>query len=125
MDVKFLVTDNAGKEDVTIANGQLLAISDVDEFYYDMGNERHLVSGVRLVTTLPSEGQDGLIYIIISADGRATLSVWDSTNEVFITAAGQQLTTITKTAYKALPASKKTDNFIYFVTDATSIADLS
>lgn len=126
MDVKFITTDSVGLPEVEVANGQLICLSDVDEMYYDMGNERRLVSGTRLVSSLPSEGQDGIIYIILTTDGRAVLSVWDSTNEVFKNAGtGAELLEITAANYKLLPAAKKTADYIYFVTDATSMDDLT
>ena len=126
MNVSFTTTEYDSLPDVDVINGQIIAISDRDELYYDMGNERRLASGTRFVAALPQTGQEGLIYITISATGVAAISVWDPTTSSYITiGGGKQISTITKAAYNQLPASRKTADFIYFVPDATSPSDLT
>jgi len=125
MDVKFFTSDYADRDQVPVANGQFLAISDRDELYYDMGGSRHLVSGVRAVSALPSTGVSGIIYVVITSDGRAVVSVWNESANAFVACGGQVSREITKAQYAQLPASQKTGDYIYYVTDATSASDLT
>lgn len=126
MQVEFVTTTADNLEEIDIINGQIIYISDEDSSYYDMGGSRHLVSGAKLVPALPNVGQTNVIYIQLMSDGRAVLSVWDATNNAFVTVSNDvAMPVVTSNQYKLLPAAKKTANFAYFVTDATSMADLT
>ena len=93
MDVKFYTTTSAKLPTLPIVNGQLIYLEDKDSGYYDMGNSRHYMSGVRLVSTLPSTGAKDVLYIQIDNSGRATSSVWDETTSQFVSLSGQIATT--------------------------------
>lgn len=126
MQVEFITTTADNLSDISIVNGQIIYISDEDASYYDMGGVRHQVAGAKLVPSLPLVGQNNMIYIQLMADGRAVLSVWNSSTNAFVTVSNDvAMPTVTASEYKLLPSSKKTGNFAYFIPDATSLADLT
>ena len=126
MDVKFTSTTSARLSQLPITNGQIIYLSDKDASFYDIGNTRRSVSGVKFVASLPQSGVTDIIYVVIS-NGDAVLYVWDTTSSTFLSISGGGSTPaeITVAQYKALPASQKTSDYIYFITDANSMSDLS
>lgn len=84
MDVKFYATTSSRLPSLPVINGQLIYLEDIDASYYDMGNSRHPISGVRLVSALPSTGQQAnMLYVVIDQGGTAKASVWDSTSQTY------------------------------------------
>lgn len=64
MEVKFTSTTKQNLNSLPIVNGQLIAVSDRDEYYYDLGSERRSVSGVVVRSSLPATGQTNKLYIV-------------------------------------------------------------
>ena len=64
MEVKFTSTTKQNLNSLPIVNGQLIAVSDMDEYYYDLGSERRSVSGVVVRSSLPATGQTNKLYIV-------------------------------------------------------------
>lgn len=93
MDVKFYATTSAKLPTLPIVNGQLIYLEDKEAAYYDMGNSRNPISGVRLVSTLPATGQKDILYAVIDSNGNATASIWDPTTSTFKPLSGQIATT--------------------------------
>lgn len=63
MYVKFTTTTSDKLSTLAVTNGQIIALADVDGYFYDMGGVRHSATGVKKVDILPATGQTGLIYI--------------------------------------------------------------
>lgn len=80
MDVRFIATTSSKLSELSIVNGQLIYLSDLNATYYDMGSTRRLISSMRIVSSLPSTStaQDGVIYGLVNNDGKIDASVWDS-----------------------------------------------
>ena len=96
MDVKFYATTAAKLDTLPIVNGQLIYLEDKDSSYYDIGNTRRPLSGVRLVPSLPQSGQDNVIYVTIdSTTGDASASVWDPSAQQFKVLADKTIATTT------------------------------
>lgn len=76
MKVKFIETSSAKLSSVPITNGQIIALNDIDAWYYDMGNERRIVSGQLQVDSLPSSGKSGILYVLSSSSANGVY-VWD------------------------------------------------
>lgn len=77
MYVKFTTTTSDKLSTLAITNGQIIALADIDGYYYDMGGVRHAAVGVKQVDILPAAGQSGMIYIFNSK-----LYVWNGTQFV-------------------------------------------
>jgi len=77
MYVKFTTTTSDKLSTLAITNGQIIALADVDGYYYDMGGTRHSATGVKLVPMLPATGQTGLVYIFNNK-----FYLWDGTQFV-------------------------------------------
>lgn len=96
MDVKFFTTTSAKLPSLAIANGQLIYLEDKDAGYYDMGGYRRPLSGMRLVSELPTVGQSDIIYVLInSATGHADASIWNSATAAYVPLTGYVATTST------------------------------
>ena len=94
MDVRFYTTTSANLPSLSIANGQLIYLSDKDAAYYDMGGSRRPLSSMRLVDELPEVGQRDIFYVVIdSSTGYANASIWDPTNSEYVPVSGQLATT--------------------------------
>lgn len=90
MDVRFYTTTSSKLPSLSISNGQLIYLSDIDAGYYDMGGSRRPLSGMRLVQTLPQTGQPDIIYVVIDdSTGYANASIWDSSNSEYVPISGQ------------------------------------
>lgn len=63
MNVSFIATTLEKLNTVPIVNGQIIALSDANQWYYDMGGSRRLVSGQITVESLPATGEEGIWYI--------------------------------------------------------------
>lgn len=93
MDVRFYTTTSSKLPSLTIANGQLIYLSDKDAAYYDMGGSRRPLSGMRLVQQLPEVGQQDIIYVVIdSSTGYANASIWDSSTSQYVPVSGKLAT---------------------------------
>lgn len=93
MDVKFYATTSANLPDLPVVNGQLIYLEDKESAFYDMGNSRRALSGVKLVSSLPVTGQQDILYTLIDDDGRATASIWNPTTSGYVALSGQIATT--------------------------------
>lgn len=82
MDVKFYYTTAAKLASLPIVNGQIIALSDQTGYYYDMGGQRFRVNSVEVVTTRPTTGVAGVIYICSSPEGVYT---WNATSSTWTT----------------------------------------
>lgn len=85
MDVKFYTTTSSKLSDLPIVNGQLIFLEDTDAGYYDMGNTRRNISGVQILSALPSTAvvQEDIIYGIVNAAGHVDSYVWNDQQHVF------------------------------------------
>lgn len=95
MDVKYIVTTSNKLSELSIVNGQLIYLSDLNASYYDMGGTRRHVCSMRLVSSLPSTStaQDGLIYGITNASGYVDAYVWDAGASTYRSLSGYVATT--------------------------------
>lgn len=93
MDVRFYATTSAKLPTLPVVNGQLIYLEDKEASYYDMGNSRHPLSGVKFVPSLTGTGQENMLYVVIDNQGHATASVWDSTSSSYLPLTGQIATT--------------------------------
>ena len=78
MNVQFIATTKSRLPQVPITNGQLIYLDGEDIAYYDLGSTRHSLSSVRLVASLPSTGQEGIIYVLADGSNPISLYLWDS-----------------------------------------------
>lgn len=92
MNVKFTLTTSARLPELSVTNGQLVYLQDLDEAYYDAGDERKRIGGVKKVSELPSTGREGTIYVVINASGKGDASIWDSTTSSFVPLTGYAAT---------------------------------
>lgn len=84
MDVVFITTTSDKLDSVPIVDGQVIALSDVDAYYYDMGSTRRSATSHQVVSELPSVGVPGTTYILTS-DGMNKddgFYVWQNSNFV-------------------------------------------
>lgn len=95
MDVKFITTTSNRLSQLSIVAGQLIYLSDRNASYYDMGGNRYLMSSMRLVSSLPTSGneQEGVLYGVINAAGHVDSYVWDPVSSEFKQLSGYVATT--------------------------------
>lgn len=79
MDVKFITTTAAKLSTVPVADGQIIALSDKDAYYYDMGSIRHRASSTSHLTSLPATGQTDVLYVITSSED-VGIYIWNDTS---------------------------------------------
>ena len=95
MDVKFTQTTSEKLSSLSIINGQLIYLIDKDASYYDIGGARRPIASVKLVNALPTSAQvqEGMLYIVISNDGKADASIWNPSTSSFASLSGHIATT--------------------------------
>lgn len=118
MDVKFISTTSEKLPLLPIQEGQIIALSDADGYYYDMGTERRPVNTVEYYSELPSTGRSGILYIIES-DGKNKVYMWTG-SEFFLISATSQVVNMTWAEYEALPEADKMNGNQYYITDMES-----
>lgn len=92
MEIQFISTTSNKLSDLPIINGQFITLQDADGSYYDVGGSRKVITGFRLVSSLPSTGQSGIIYGVTNADGHVDVSVWDSSTASYKQLSGYKAT---------------------------------
>lgn len=103
MDVVFIYTSSSRISTVPVVNGQVIALTDVDRWMYDLNNTRHTVSGD--VNPVLTDGTE----IATVGSGASAESIFAPQKEV------------TQAQLDALIAAGTIDNTIaYFVTDGSS-----
>lgn len=113
MDVKFITTTSDRLDDLSIVNGQVIALSDQDGYFYDMGSERHPVSGIKLVESLPVVGFEEVFYIVIE-EGVPVVYIWRDNDYLQVTSKTRHKV-MTASEYEDLSPAEKSDGTIYFV----------
>lgn len=95
MDVKYIATTSGKLSELSVVNGQLIYLSDLNATYYDMNNTRRLMSSMRVVSSLPSTSvaQEGVLYGVVNAAGHVEASVWDSSASTYRSLSGYVATT--------------------------------
>ena len=83
MDVKFIVTDRAHLDQLTVVNGQIIYLSDENATFYDMSNTRLAIASIQKVSGLPNAGNEGIIYINTN-DNPIRAYVWNATSSAFV-----------------------------------------
>ena len=87
MDVKYITATAEQLPTVPIVDGQIIAISNSDAFFYDMGSTRRPVSGQKMVESLP-ESTDGIypntLFYVTSGDNKGI--VWWTGTEFVVVA---------------------------------------
>lgn len=82
MDVKYITVKSSKLATVPVADGQIIAISDKDAWFYDMEGTRRPVSGQSVATSLP-EDTDRLypntLFIVSEGEDRG-IHWWDGTS---------------------------------------------
>lgn len=63
MDVKFISTTSEKLSDLPVVNGQIIALSDISGYYYDMNDTRYTASNIEFVNNLPTSGSSNKLYI--------------------------------------------------------------
>lgn len=79
MDVKYVTVEASKLATVPIVNGQIIAISDQDAWFYDMEGLRRPVSGHNVVTELPSDTDrvyPNTLFIVSEGDNKG-IHWWD------------------------------------------------
>lgn len=86
MEVVFITTTKDKLDTVPVINGQVLALSDADGYFYDHGDKRHSVSGHTIAATLPAVGIAGQTYIITEGTSEYPkgLYVWNTSTSNWI-----------------------------------------
>ena len=80
MDVKFIETTKNLLPHLPIDDGQVIALLDKNEYYYDLGGTRHVVSSLVFLSELPeSIGEDNKLYIVQGEDGTG-IYTWKGEN---------------------------------------------
>lgn len=88
MNVQYTATTRAKLSTLPVSNGQIIALTDESAYYYDMSNERHVISGLRVVAGLPSAGEVGCLYLNTNSTPYR-LYIWDATDIEFVDVGGQ------------------------------------
>lgn len=79
MDVQYITVKSNKLATVPIVDGQIIAISDKDAWFYDMEGVRRIVSGQKIVTALPENTESiypDTVYIVLAGDAQG-IHVWD------------------------------------------------
>lgn len=63
MDVKFISTTSEKLSDLPVVNGQIIALSDISGYYYDMNDTRYTASNIEFVNNLPTSGTANKLYV--------------------------------------------------------------
>lgn len=113
MDVKFITTTSDRLDSLAIVNGQVIALSDADGYFYDMGSQRHPVSGIKMVNSLPVAGFQEVFYVVIE-DGLPVIYLWDGTQYLQVTSKTRH-SVLTQAEYDALTPAQQNNGTIYFV----------
>ena len=95
MDVRFIATTSDKLSRLSVVDGQLIYLSDLNATYYDMGSSRRLMSSMRLVSALPSTSvaQEGVLYGVVNAAGHVDATIWDSGASTYRSLSGYVATT--------------------------------
>ena len=116
MDVQFITTTSDQLDDIKIINGQVIALSDTDAYFYDMGDVRRTVAGAKEVDELPELGQKGFLYIVRDYWG-ARCYTWDSDTKTYVHVFNNSFVPIKLADYKKLSYEVKHSNVVFFVVD--------
>ena len=85
MDVKFISTTSEKLSDLPVVNGQIIALSDISGYYYDMNDTRYTASNIEFVNNLPTSGTANKLYIyennIYTWNGSKFLLTSDAPND--------------------------------------------
>lgn len=85
IDAKFVTTTSAKLSTIAVEDGQVIALSDKDAWYYDMGGSRHAVTGNKIDNVLPSSGDADTLYALNSDDPEVSgVYIWAGTQFVKI-----------------------------------------
>lgn len=76
MDVRFITTTLDKLDTVPIVDGQVIALSDIPAYYYDMGGERKPVTGQTYVTELPVRGIPNIVYVVTQNPNKG-MHIWN------------------------------------------------
>lgn len=68
IDTKLITTTSAKVSSISVVDGQIIALSDKNAWYYDMGGIRHSVTGNIIDVNLPASGEADTLYIINNVD---------------------------------------------------------
>lgn len=99
MDVKFITVRKANINTVPVVDGQVIAVTDYNAFYYDMNSKRYLLSAVHVNESLSGVGQTSDIYVINDGDSKG-IYVWSDDDSSY-----------------HLIANENTDKFLSLVLD--------
>ena len=114
MDVQFTTTTRENLPNLAIADGQIIAISDDNGYYYDMGGVRRSVGGFLTVTSLPESGNKDTIYLLAKGDFATPYAWAESTGFIPLSV---DFITMTYAEYQQLTTEEKMDGRIRFITD--------
>ena len=130
IEVKYITTTAAREPEIPVINGQIIAIKDTDQYYYDMGGVRRTTSGQIHVTELPKTGLQNMLYVLNSGSNKG-IYAYDGSSFVLLASPNTDVavtttpdTTSTKvyltgtTSSSTATGGLKVDTDIYF--DATT-----
>lgn len=127
---KFVTTTSEKLNTISVVNGQVIALSDRDAWFYDMGSTRHMIASNAYITSLPATGAENTLYVLAAASGDSGLYIYDGS--AFVKIAGLKATSATQdsagniintTYVKGVTASKSGSTVTFTVTkgdDSTS-----
>ena len=95
MKVEYIATTSDKLSELSVVNGQLIYLSDIDASYYDMGGSRRPLSSMKLVSVLPStsDAQENMIYGVVNASGNVDTYIWDASASTYRSLSGYVATT--------------------------------
>lgn len=124
MNVSFLTTTAANLNNVEVLDGQIIALTDTNGYYYDMGSKRHPATGLRTVAELPEVGEDNTIYAIFSTRyNKVECYMYDIDTSSYMPIWGSvDFESMTWAQYNALTDEEKNDGVVRFITDKNASA---
>lgn len=80
MEVKFIAVPSDSLNQVPIKNGQVICLTDVSGYYYDMSGVRNRIGSALSDNKLPASGQPGVIYVLTESNDSfgAGFYFWDT-----------------------------------------------
>lgn len=85
----FLTTSSAKLSSIPVVDGQVIALSDRNAWFYDMAGSRHPVGGNEYYDgALPEIGNDDVLYILTDAGADSGMYIWVDTKFVKVTSSG-------------------------------------
>lgn len=87
---KFITTTSDKLQSINVVNGQVIALSDRDAWFYDMGDTRHSVVGVTYSTSnLPETGNADTLYVLTDASDNSGIYIYKGSSFVKIASLGE------------------------------------